>query len=522
MSSISEQRLTRLVNAGQRGLLKGGRIGIEKEALRVSPDGRIAQTPHPPALGSALTHPYITTDYSEALLEFITPPLTDLRESLQFLSDIHRFVYDQLGDELLWAASMPCVIEGENSIPVARYGKSNAGMMKYVYRLGLGYRYGRIMQVIAGVHFNYSLPRAFWPVFQEHEQDTRALQAFISDSYFCLIRNLQRFGWLILYLFGSSPAVCKSFLAGRATGLAEFDADTYFEPYATSLRMSDIGYKNKHRAGVQISYSNLDAYINSLTQAIETPYPEYEQIGVKVNGAYRQLNTNVLQIENEYYSSMRPKRVPKDNEKPTLALKRRGVEYVELRSIDVGAFDPTGVNEEQLRFLEAFLLFCLVHESPPIGADERKAIDANQLTAAIRGRDPAVVLQRNGHTQRLKAWAAEITESMQGISELLDEGEPDRPYTKALALQQEAIRDADRTPSARVLAEMRDARENFFQFAMRLSRQHKAYFKTLPPEDAKQQYFIEEAEKSWQRQLDIEATDHISFDEYLRQYFAQS
>ncbi len=524
MAQLFEQRLSRLINAGQGGAIKGGRIGLEKETLRVAPDGHIAQTPHPAVLGSALTHPYITTDYSEALLEFVTPPFPALQDTLRFLHDIHLFVYHQVRGEMLWTASMPCVVAGEESIPIARYGRSNPGMMKHVYRRGLGYRYGRIMQVIAGVHFNYSLPETFWPVFQGLEQDRRPRQDFIAAAYFGLIRNLQRFGWLIPYLFGSSPAVCKSFLAGRPTGLAEFDASTYYEPCATSLRMSDIGYTNKRekKTGLNISYNSLDEYIASLIRAIETSCPEYEQIGVVVEGEYRQLNANLLQIENEYYSSMRPKQPPGDNEKPTLALQRRGVGYVELRSLDVNPFVPLGVHEDQLRFIEAFLAFCLLQDSPLIGEEERREIDRNQLVTALRGRDPGLRLRRRGQALPLRAWALEIAEGMAGVCECLDQGETGRPYARALAIQQEAIRNPDLTPSARVLAEMRTAGESFFHFAKRRSEQHHDYFKGLPLDPERRQRFAEEARRSLEQQQEIEAADELPFDEFLRRYFAQT
>lgn len=516
------RRLTRLLNVDERSLLKGGKKGLEKESLRVTPAGKIAQTPHPVALGSALTHPHITTDYSEALLEFITPPFSDVRESLEFLQQIHLFVYSNLEGEMLWVSSMPCPMAGASSIPIARYGSSNVGTMKHVYRRGLEYRYGGVMQAIAGVHFNYSLPESFWPFLHAYEKDTRVLRHFISDSYFGLIRNFQRFGWLVPYLFGTSPAVCKSFLGGRVNGFSEFDAGTYFEPYATSLRMSDIGYKNKAQASLNISYNNLDEYIAGLTRVIETPHPEYEKIGIVVDGEYRQLNANVLQIENEYYSFVRPKQVARSGEKPTLALKRRGVQYVELRAVDVNAFDPLGVNEDQLRFLEAFLVFCLLQESPPISAGEHKEIRYNERMVACYGRDPAITLQRNGKSRTLKRWAREICEAMQGICELLDEGEPDQCYVRALAVQVRAVEEPQQTPSARMLAKMRSAGESFFNFALRMSEEHKRHFAVLPMADDRRRYFEDTTRQSLKQQEEIEAADEISFEEYLKRYFAQS
>ncbi len=525
MYSMLDQRLTRLFNAKPHFLLNGRLLGLERETLRVAPDGYISQRPHPADLGSALTHPSITTDYSEALLEFITPPLPTVEATLQFLDDVHRFIYRHIGDELLWSASMPCILAGEASIPIAEYGSSNLGQIKHIYRRGLAWRYGRIMQVIAGIHFNFSLPNSFWASFQEQEGDRRSLQDFRSETYFGLIRNLQRFGWLILYLFGASPAVCKSFLDGKSTTLAEFDEHTCYGPYATSLRMSNVGYTNRteKKSGVNVCYNSLPDYITSLTHATLTPWPPYEQIGVKVNGEYRQLNANILQIENEYYASMRPKQPPIGNEKPTLALKQRGVQYVELRSVDINPLEPLGVNAPQLRFLEIFLLFCLLNESPPLDIEERHLIDDNQMAVALNGRDPDLILQRRRDPPLpLRVWAREILDRLTPICALLDSGETAPVYAAALAEQVAALADPDRTPSARMLAEMRSSGENFFRCARRLSEQHRRYFESRPLAEDRELFFTEAAQRSLQEQRAIEAADVISFDEFLQQYFTQN
>jgi glutamate--cysteine ligase len=490
----------------------------------MGPDGYIAQTPHPVALGSALTHPCITTDYSEALLEFITPPLSRPEAALRFLREIHQFVQPHIKDERLWSASMPCILAGESSIVIAEYGRSNLGLMKQVYRRGLAWRYGRIMQVIAGIHVNFSLPDQFWTAFQDQEGDRRQLQDFRSESYFALIRNLQRFGWLILYLFGASPAVCKSFLDGKATTLPAFDEHTCYGPYATSLRMSNVGYTNRteKKSGVNVCYNSLPEYIATLTQATITPWPPYERIGVVVDGEYRQLNANILQIENEYYASMRPKQPPQGNEKPTVGLKRRGVGYVELRSVDINPLEPLGITLAQLRFLEMFLLFCLLDESPPLDAGERRTIDANQMATALNGRDPALVLRRRRHPALpLRRWAEDLFNELQPVSELLDLGESGRPYAAALAEQREVLADPDRTPSARILAEMRASGENFFQYARRRSEQHRQVFQALPLAEERVRFFAETVERSLREQTEIEAADQVSFEEFLRRYFEQ-
>jgi glutamate--cysteine ligase len=516
-----ERRLAGLINSGERGVLRGGRKGVEKESLRVTPDGHIVQTPHPAALGAPLTNEHITTDFSESLIELVTPPFLESWELLQYLCDIHQFVYRHLDEELLWATSMPSAIDGDADIPLAQFGTSNVGRMKTVYRHGLGVRYGRIMQAISGIHFNYSFSAGLWDVLQHVNQSSAPRQDFVSEQYFGVLRNYRRFGWLVLYLFGTSPAVSKSFFGAREIELPSFDRDTVYEPYGTSLRMSDVGYRNKNQATLSVSVNSLDEYIRDLSRAIGTPYPPYEKIGVKVDGEYRQLNANILQIENEYYSYIRPKRVARSGERPTKALQRAGVEYVEVRALDVSAFDPVGVNQNKLRFLEAFLALCLLRESEPIGRNEQEALDSNHLKVARRGREPGLTLNREGRTFPMMEWARELLDAMQGLCELLDHGEPSRPYTAALEAQRAKLDDVERTPSARLLTDMRQSGETFFELAQRMSKLHKDYFLDLyPPNERRLAEFAAAAEESHEAQARIEANDKMDFDEYLADYLA--
>ncbi|MGH8283505.1 MAG: glutamate--cysteine ligase [Gammaproteobacteria bacterium] len=517
-----DQRLSRLLASPAAALLRGGLTGLEKESLRVNAEGCIVHTPHPNSLGAALTHPYITTDYSEALIELVTPPLGGTESTLGFLCDIHSFVYQHLDGEMLWATSMPCSLEDDARIPIARYGKSNVGMMKHVYRRGLGYRYGRTMQTISGVHFNYSFPEALWPALRDLQGDLRPLREFTDASYFGMLRNFQRLGWLVPYFFGASPAVCKSFFHGRNPNFQEFDAGTWYEPFATSLRMSDIGYKNKNQARIGVRYNSLDDYVTSLTRAISTPEPEYEAIGVKVNGEYRQLNANILQIENEFYTYVRPKQPINSGERAALALKKRGVMYAEVRALDVNAYDPVGADAPALHFIEALLALCLLHDSPSVSEQEQKIINHNQTQTARRGRDPALELQRDGRGIRLRDWAKEITDQMDGICEILDSARARKSYRASLLARREQLAEPERLPSARILADMRTHGESFFRFAKRLSERHRDYFLQRKLPAATQLHFEQLARDSLEKQAQIEATDQISFDDYLRQYFSQS
>lgn len=517
-----QRRLSELAQGGGAETLRGNLFGLEKEGLRVSSTGAVAATPHPPGLGAALTHPYITTDFSEALLELITPPTPTAGETLGWLADLHGFVHRYLGDDILWAASMPCTIEGASGIPLAVYGTSNAARMKTVYRRGLGNRYGRTMQAIAGVHFNFSFGDDFWLLYQDLAGEGGDLLGFRSEAYMGMIRNLQRYGWLVPYLLGASPAVCSGFPQGRETDLVAFDASTLYGPFATSLRMGDIGYQNRQTegTGMKASYDSLDSYIRSLTWAIQTPCPHYEAIGVKVGDRYEQLNANVLQIENEYYSTIRPKQVTQWLEKPTLALRRRGVRYVELRSLDVDPFHPLGVAEGELHFLEVFMLWCLLLDSSRINARERQEIDRNQVLVAQRGREPGLALECNGVSVPLRDWAAELLETMEPVAELLD-GIRGGGCGASLEVQKAKVADPDLTPSAVMLAEMRASGEGFQDYAQRLSERHRRHWREHVLDPTREAELVALVGASRDRQAEIEAADDTDFDTFLARYFAQ-
>ena len=513
-----EKRLT-AISAADANALQGGRRGVEKEALRVTTDGFLSTDRHPDALGSALTNRYITTDFSEALLEFVTPALATTWEALQCLCDIHQFTYSNLADELLWPASMPCLIPEDEGIPLAKYGPSNVGRMKTIYRRGLGFRYGRQMQVIAGVHFNYSLPDKFWPLYHDVAESAKPLDDFRSHQYLHLIRNFRRMGWLILYLFGASPALCRSFAGAESAGLKPLNDETWYEPYATSLRMSDLGYSNQNQSRINISLNDLDEYVRDLSDAICTPEPSYEAIGVKVDDEYRQLNANLLQIENEFYSPVRPKRVSRSGEQPTAALRREGIEYVEIRSLDISPFDPSGINQNTMRFIEAFLIYCLLEDSPHIDDAALREITANHAGTAKRGRDPEFRLLRGGESVKLQDWAAEILANVGAVAERIDGGAGS--YVDSVQLMHQMIEDPATTPSARVLSDLEETHSSFFEYVLALAKNYSDYFASIaPPEDARKAVLDKEAFDSLRRQREIEEADDISLDDYLQRYFS--
>jgi glutamate--cysteine ligase len=520
LSELLNRRLSLLGEPANLSLLAQCLHGIERETLRVTDEGRLAQTPHPEALGAALTHEQITTDYSESLLEFITPALADPAQTLQSLEKIHRFAYSKLGNEYLWSPSMPCPLPAEEDIPIAYYGTSNIGRLKYVYRQGLALRYGRTMQCIAGIHYNFSLPEALWPLLKQDEGFVGTDRDYQSSAYIALIRNFRRYSWLLMYLFGASPAIDAGFLRGRAHQLEQLDPQTLYLPYATSLRMSDLGYQSNAQAGLTPCYNDLASYTDSLRQAVATPYGPYVEVGTHKDGEWVQLNTNILQIENEYYSNIRPKRVTYTGERPIQALMSRGVQYVEVRCLDINPFLPTGVDLPEARFLDAFLLFCALDHSPQFESTECGGCTSNFLSVVKEGRRPGLTLQREGQAVELKQWASELLERIAPLAELLDRSQAIEEHAHALDAQRAKVNDPSLTPSAQVLASMAQHKESFAAFSLRQSQAHAEFFRDQALSSEDQAVFEAQARDSLARQAELERNEVGDFDLFVGAYQA--
>ncbi len=512
---MTQTRFQERLRALSPAVLKGLRRGIEKESLRVTPKGVLALTPHAPALGSALKHPHITTDFSESQLELITGIHGSTESCLAELERVHQFVYRHIGDEVMWCASMPCGLPAEeNDIPIGRYGSSNVGRAKSVYRMGLAHRYGRRMQAISGVHYNFSLPESAWPLPGYRDPN---------EAYFALIRNFRRNGWLLLYLFGASPAVCSSFVQGRPHKLLKLSEGTLFLPYATSLRMGRLGYLSEAQDSLAVSHNSLESYAASLQEALTQPYPKYESIGILNGTDYRQLSTSMLQIENEFYSTIRPKRRIKTGERQLHALRERGVEYIEVRAMDLDPFSAIGIAPATCRFLDVFLLHCLLSESPPDTRDEIREIGRNKQRVASRGREPSLLLERGAGKVALRDWGCEVLRECEPIAAALDDlrggTHGKNVHRDALAAAVAALEDPAQPPSARMLAEMRERHEDSYtRFVLERSLAHKRALmdKPLPAETAER--FARTAELSLAKQREIEAADKLSFEDWRQQY----
>lgn len=490
----------------QRLDLSAMRRGIEKEGLRVLPDGSLAADAHPRALGSALTHPHITTDFSEAQLELVTGVHAGIGECLSELTDIHREVAQAIGPQRMWASSMPCQLPPDGAIPIGYYGTSNVGQAKRVYRNGLVHRYGARMQAISGIHYNWSIGGA------------------TSEDYFALIRNFRRHVFVLLMLFGASPAVTKGFVAGLDHGLQPLGADTLCLPHATSLRMGRLGYQSDAQSALCVSYNNLEGYARSLHGALVGSHPPYEALGIQApDGSYRQLATSLLQIENEFYSPIRPKRVTKPGERPLHALRERGVEYVEVRCMDLQPELTVGIDEHTLRVLDVFLLWAMTAESPPDSPQEIRDLVDNQRLVADRGREPGLMLRRGGQDVRLSDWAQEVMAQGLSVARHLDQAHASDGFSQAWLAAEQDLKQMESLPSARVLQAMQGSHAGeHAAFSLAASNRVREALLAHPLSATERDAAMLRAERSLNEQLEIEARDRgaegLTFEAYRQQF----
>ena len=505
-------------------LFKGMLRGIERESLRMQSNGFLSQTAHPQALGSALTHPHITTDYAEALMEFITPPQDSIEKALDYLADIHAITHRHLQNgEKLWPLSMPCMLDNnEENIRLAQYGSSNIGRFKTLYRRGLGVRYGRRMQTISGVHYNLSFPDQLFEALQQHESDEAlkglSLQDYRSHRYFGLIRNFIRLTPLVMFLLGASPSVCQCFMTGRDHHLLPLLKGTLFLPYATALRMGNFGYQNSAQKQLGIHYNTLSGYLDGLQKAVKTPYAPFSRLGLNdEHGEPIQINDHVLQIENEYYSLIRPKQVPQAGETPSQALQNRGVGYVELRAVDVNPYSPIGIDENTAAFLEVLALHCLLQDSPDLLGPEQEQIERNQAEVVNRGRAPNAAIEDAAGKHPIEDWARAQVMQMQPWADLLDATYDTHIYSADLAVMLNRIDEVDETLSAQVIADTLEY-GGTWGFGGVMALQHATTYEQhrLSPDTLA--YFDALAEQSLQQQQQLEQDTSISFEQYLADY----
>ena len=502
--------------------LAGMLRGIEKEGLRVNSSGYLSQIPHPIELGSKLTHPFITTDYSESLLELITDPKGSPKDTLTMLRQLHVLVYKAMPEEeLMWPLSMPCMLSAnDEDIPLANYGSSNTGKLKTLYRSGLGIRYGRRMQTIAGLHYNLSFGDGLFASWQAQRPESRAqtLTTFRDNKYLGLIRNFKRLTSLVLYLLGASPSVCPCFVAGREHDLVLLNDATYYSPTATSLRMGKLGYTNSVQEHLDIRYNHLPEYVEGLRRAIQTPHESFKKLGLNdADGKPIQINDHILQIENEYYSPIRPKQIAERGETPTEALERRGIAYVEFRAIDLDPYSDIGIRLSSACFLEVMALYCLLNDSPDLLPNEEEELAINIDRVVNEGRREGLCIINNGTEQAFESWMLGHLSNMLPLAALLDAHHGGNDYRAALALMQGKTVNSESTISAQVNAD--SARlGSMWQLGTTLAQQHRDALSQMTLSPNIQAKYEVLAEKSILQQAEMEASETEDFMDFIQQY----
>ena len=503
--------------------LKSIRRGIEKESLRIDSLGSISTQEHPKALGSALTNSFVTTDFSEALLELVTPTFIEVKECIDFLEQIHVFVHRSIGDELLWPLSMPCPVDSEEEIPIAYYGTSNSGLMKRAYREGLAQRYGRKMQAIAGIHYNFSFPNSFFKKIIQHKKERESLKDIKNQSYLGLARNFKRMEWLYFLLFGASPAIPENFTDKKLDNFKNLNYGGSYKTFATSLRMGSLGYISEVQDDLNISMNSLEEYCRDLRIALSKKHHVYEKIGEFDSDRRIQLNSSVIQIENEYYNTIRPKRICPPGKRPINILKQDGIDYLELRCIDLDPFCPIGINAEQINFLDIFLIFCLLKPSPPLTKDEMSHLKTNHEKIINSGREPKLTLFYEGKELQVQKAAEllldEIKEVCLIVESFILQKDDSSSWQESIKLQKNKVKDFGKTPSHKLISKLEKDKISYTELGVTIASENKSFFKNCKDRSIKT--LEEEAIVSNIKQKKLETSQEKSFEEYLDNFLGQ-
>ena len=468
----SLRQLQRLERQTSGELLRAGLFGLEREALRVTADGRLAMTPHPAAFGAKLGNPRITVDFSESQLEMITSPEPSVEQALQALVAIRRDAEDVLADvgERLWPFSMPPALPADEEIPIARFDDTAEGRQRELYRVGLANRYGRRMQMISGVHLSFSFHEALLGVLGQADGGRTAGKAgsreFADAAYFRTARNFLRNRWLLVYLTGASPAVDATFnpalerqlktIRACCPGCCDFVDD--YQRFATSLRVSRFGYADTAFRRMPVSFNRRVEYVRDLRALLQTRSERFARLGLRRGGQAVQLNDRVLQRDSEFYAAIRLKGRIHPGDSHLDAIERNGVHYAEVRILDINPFAIGSVDETALRFLQVLLLDALLAGDEPLWATEWERLQENHQRVALSGRRPGLRLRTADGEVPMRLVAATILTRLRLLAELMDRGLDQPRFGAAVEDAWESLDDPSRLPSSRMQRAMERGR----------------------------------------------------------------
>lgn len=441
-------------------VLRAGTFGVEREALRVTPAGALALTPHPAEFGDKLRNRRITVDFSESQLELITAPQPSVAAAWTDLAELHdevEAVLDARG-ERLWPFSMPPALPDEQRIPIAQFGPSPEGREHELYRLGLGHRYGRRRQMISGIHFSFSFAPALLAALAPGES--------ADNAYFRTARNFLRQRWLLVYLTGASPLADASFHGDVAAHVGRVRAccpdccrqlDRY-EQHAISLRTSRHGYADTDLGTMPVSFNDRSGYVRDLRRLLATRSDRFARLTPTAPGTPLQLNDRVLQRESEFYAAIRLKGRLSGGSSHLDAIDRAGVHYAEVRVLDIDPFVREGIALPTLHFLQLFMLDCLLGSDAPLSPAEWDLTQENQHRIALCGRAPGLRLRSSACEASLRDLGTPILTRLTALAARIDDGLPDRPFATAVRLFRARFDDPAELPAARIAAAVRRRR----------------------------------------------------------------
>ena len=489
-------------------------------------DGVISAKEHPKSLGHPLTNQYITTDFAEALLELVSPTFSRTDELITWLQFLHGFVATNIGknDERLWPASMPPILPDPDNFKIAEYGTTHQGQIRNIYRQGLSLRYGRRMQAIAGIHLNLSFTEEFLQLHREiSESDDNA-----NTIYLNILRNYIRNSWLINFLLGSSPVMDASFFKNETVPdfLGKHKERSYYHPSSTCLRMGDIGYNNRKHRVLNICFNSIEEYIKTIKGLTKRPEEEYARLGIKnAAGEYRQLNTNLLQIENEYYASIRPKAARSREQKTIDSLAENHTQYLEIRNLDIDPFLPYGVDASRINFMQMFFVYLSLLPSPPIGAEECQYVRQleRQIIMNNLSQDKDFELM-GGYILNINDQAEKMLGEMQAVAEILDVAAGKDDYSRAWQHHWNLLNDENSLPAIKQMDFFRRTDMEFVEGMKKIAEQHHSTYNNLIKQDKYEDHriiFDKEVDRSFAEEEQILAQQKkgdLSLDEFINNY----
>lgn len=416
-----------------------GNFGVEREGLRVGVKGELSRNKHPKVFGNKIMNPYITTDFSESQLELITPVFNTSKEVYDFLNALYDIVALEIGDEYIWPESMPCIIPDDREIPIATFCKCKQGEEARAYREELLRKYGGKIQLISGIHYNFSLDDDVLNKLYENSSKKEDFKTFKDNLYLKIVRNYLRYRWLLIYLLGSTGVVHSSYKGECLKKLDNISQGAYSCEGTVSYRNSDCGYGN--RVTLFADYTSTREYVNSLKRFI---------------------NDGLIQSPKEFYSSVRPK--GKNPNKILESLLNEGIQYLEYRSIDINPFSKGGISLEDLEFLELFNLYLLFKEESNYKDWQIDGLENQKNIARNGGLD--IELIRDGEKVSKVQWGLEILNEIRDINHILNLGKGE-----LIDAQIEKIKDYKKTNTYRFIELVKE--KGYIDSHLDLSKKYK-------------------------------------------------